>query len=78
MNKDTIDNYISAIDLTGVAWQLTRVADEFRIDAKERFVHALTDPTELIGGSTIAQARREELHTLLDEWIDFLTERRDE
>jgi hypothetical protein len=71
MSKNLIDNYVSGIDLKGVAWQLTRVGDEFRIEAKERFADSLTNPMKLKGGRTIAQARREELHSLLDEWIDW-------
>lgn len=71
MSKNLMANYVAGIDLNGVAWQLTRVGDEFKIKAEERFADSLSDPMKLEGGRTIAQARREELHTLLDEWIDW-------
>lgn len=65
-----LDEYLSAINLRGVVWNLTRLGDEFRLEADERFADGMTDVTKLMGGRTVAQARREELHTLLDEWID--------
>lgn len=65
-----LDEYLSSISLHGEVWHLTRVGDEFCLKAGERFADGMTDPTKLSGGRTVAQVRREELHTLLDEWID--------
>lgn len=69
-NNNDLDKYISAITLNGVVWLITQTNNTFCLEAKDCFVEGMTDQTKIIGGLTIATARRAELHSLFDKWLD--------
>jgi hypothetical protein len=69
-----VDKYLSAISFTGEIWKVTRTEDEFRIEVKESFVEGMTDQTKIVGGITIAEAQRTELHEALEQWLNAVIE----
>ena len=69
-NNNDMDKYISAITLNGEVWRLTQTNNELRLEAKDCFIEGMTDQTKIIGGLTIGKARRAELHSLLEQWLE--------
>ena len=55
-----------------VAYVLTRSDEQFRIEVKEGFTTALTNPLRTVGG-TVGSHNRAYLHEKLDEWVDNTT-----
>jgi PleD family two-component response regulator len=59
--------------INGIAGELSYIAtrsdSQFRVEAKEGFVSALTNPLKTVDG-TVGSHNRAHLHELLDEWID--------
>ena len=69
-DNNDMDKYISAITLNGEVWRLTQTNNEFCLEAKNCFVEGMTDQKKIIGGLTIGKARRVELHSLLEQWLE--------
>ena len=61
-----------------ISYVTTRSDSQFRVEAKEDFVPALTNPLKTIEG-TVGSSNRSYLHELLDEWIDnYISARREQ
>lgn len=64
-----MDKSIVNINRDGAGYVVTRVLNTFTVEAEEAFHAALTDPLKTFDG-TVGSHNRQELHDLLDEWID--------
>ena len=61
----------SAISLTDGIIYHSRVGDgRFEVVTGINFINGMTRQLKVEGGITEAQMRRNELHTMLDEWLD--------
>lgn len=64
-----MDESIVNINRDGVGYVVLRVPNTFTVEAKEAFHAALTNPLKTVDG-TVGSHNRQELHDLLDEWIN--------
>jgi hypothetical protein len=67
----------SAINLTGMVFTVGTTPDEIMFKKGEQFENEMANTIEVIVGGqdmTIAEARREEMHDKLDQWIDGVEE----
>lgn len=67
----------SAINLTGIVFTISTTLDEIMFKKGEQFKDEMANTLQVIVGGQdmmLAQARRQEMHDKLDNWIDGVEE----